>query len=167
MTTWPIIAGVMIIRSSPTEIPKIDQASPQPPPKTEPGRWLPLVPRRRGEPRLAVGKVVRPHDHALAVLPLEHRRLVRGLEPVRVDRVVAERVLRLELQQFVAHLLRVERPGAPYGFDVDPAPGVAGRCVIRGLALVLLLVRRDELLVPGIRERLVPLRGAVHVFRVL
>src|SRR5262245_16912178 len=163
MTTWPIIAGVMIIGSSPTEIPKIDQASPRPPPKTEPGRWLPLVPRRRGEPRLAVGKVVRPHDHALAVLPLEHRRLVRGLEPVRVDRVVAERVLRLELQQFVPHLLRVERPGAPDGLDVDQAARVAGCRVIGRLTLVLLLVGGEKLLVPGIRERLVPLCGAVHV----
>src|SRR5436190_13619640 len=59
---------------------------------------LALAPGRRREARLGVAELLRPHDGALAVLPLEHHHLVRRLEAVGVHRVVAERRAHLQLQ---------------------------------------------------------------------
>src|ERR1700730_66463 len=80
MTTWPSMAGVM----------------------TDKGLRLPLTPGRRREAELAAGQIIRPHDDPLAVLPLDHPHLVRRLEPVVVDGVIAKGRTHLELQQLGA-----------------------------------------------------------------
>src|SRR5262245_34407350 len=86
MITCPIITGVM---TRVTRDPATAGARPA----------LSLVPGRGGEARLPVGQLFRPYDHALAVLPLEHRHLVGDLKAVLVHRVIAEGVPRLELEQ--------------------------------------------------------------------
>src|SRR5262249_12247676 len=101
-------------------------------------RGLALVPRRGGKAGLAGGQGLRPHDHALAVLPLEHGRSVGDLKAVLIDCVVAEGVLRLELQQLVPHLVRVKRSRPFDRVDVQETPGVTGRRVIGRLVLELL-----------------------------
>src|SRR5688572_5517849 len=82
-------------------------------------RWLPCVPGRRGEPRLAARELVRPHGHLLAVLPLEQDHLVRRLEARVVHLVLAEGRLRLQLEQRLAHLVGVQRARALDGLGVD------------------------------------------------
>ena len=72
-------------------------------------RWLPLVPGRRRVARLAIASS---SGHTIMRLPSCHwsiDHLVRDLEAVLVDRVVAERRLHLQLEQLVADLVGVER----------------------------------------------------------
>src|SRR5688500_711724 len=79
--------------------------------------------RRRSarEPRLAVREVVRPHDDALALLPLEQDHLVSGLEAVPVHLVVAEHRSRLQREQGVAHLVGLQRAGLLHTLAVQDA----------------------------------------------
>src|ERR1043165_9900249 len=126
-----------------------------------------LVPGRRGEARLGLAELVRPHGDLLLALPLEGHHLVGELEPVLVPLVVAEGGLLLQLQQRLAHLVGVERPGALDALGVDEAAGVAGRRVVGGLVAELLLVGVEELLVARVRQRVLPLGGAVDVLGVL
>src|SRR5512136_2711645 len=123
MTTWPTMTGVI---RTPT-------APPERGARRRPGgraASLSLAPLRGRIPRLAVREVVRPHDHALAVLPLEHDHLVRDLEAVRLDLVVPERGLALHLQELLAYLVGIERSRLLDRLCVEQATRVAGRRVI-------------------------------------
>src|SRR5512138_174420 len=160
MTTWPTTASVIRTPTGPPERGA----------RRKPGgraASLSLAPLRGWIPRLAVREVVGPDDHALAVLPLEHDHLVRDLEAVGLDLVVAERGPGLHLQELLAYLVGVQRSRLPDRVRVEQAARVAGRRVIRGLVLELFLVGGEELLLARIRQRLVPLGGAVDVLRVL
>jgi hypothetical protein len=93
---------------------------------------------------------------------------VRDLEAVGLDLVLPERGLDLHLQELVADLVGVERARLLHRLRVDETARVAGRGVVRRLLpLELDLVGGQELLLPGIRQRLVPLGGPVYVLRVL
>src|SRR3984893_17231853 len=161
ITTWPTMAGVIRTLTAP---PERDDAR-----RRSGGRAvsLSLAPLRGRIARLAAGQLVRPDDHPLAVLPLEHGHLVGDLEAVRIDLVVAERGLDLQLEQLLPHLVRVEGARPLDRLAVDQAARVARRRVIGGLVLELLGVGGQELLLAGVRQRLVPLGRAVDVLRVL
>src|SRR5207249_6514057 len=136
---------------------------------TMPGRAgrLAACPGRGREERLALRQVVGPDGDLLFLLPLERHHLVRDLESVRIDLVVAEDRAHLQLQQLLANLVGVEAVGALRGLGVDQAAGVAGRGVIGGIVRELLLVRLEPLLVARVRQRVLPLRGTVDVLGVL
>src|SRR3989449_7583248 len=136
---------------------------------TMPGRAgrLAACPGRGREERLALRQVVGPDGDLLFLLPLERHHLVRDLESVRIDLVVAEDRAHLQLQQLLAHLVGVEAVGALRGLGVDQAAGVAGRGVIGGIVRELFLVRLEPLLVARVRQRVLPLRGTVDVLGVL
>src|SRR5438105_2530407 len=118
MTTCPIIAGVMttfIARAT-----TVGRGAK--PPSELPGRpgWC-------REELLALREVIGPDDHLLLLLPLEDDRLVGDLEAVLVDLVVAEGGLHLQLQELLAHLVRVEASRALDRLGVDVASRVPGR----------------------------------------
>src|SRR5512144_3267139 len=126
MTPWPTRAGVIRTPTGPPERGA----------RRKPGgraASLSLAPLRGRIPRLAVREVVRPHDHALAVLPLEHDHLVRNLKAVRLDLVVPERGPGLHLQELLADPVGVQRSRLPDRVGVEHAARVPGRRVIRGL----------------------------------
>src|SRR3989454_5680284 len=104
-----------------------------------------LIPGRRREPRLRRSHLVGPDDDLLTLLPLEGHHPVRDLEAVLVHLVVAEDGAHLELEQLLAHTVRVERARPLDGLGVDEAAGVPRRRVIRRLVAELLLVRLEEL----------------------
>src|SRR2546426_9230228 len=81
---------------------------------TMPGRAgrLAACPGRGREERLALRQVVGPDGDLLFLLPLERHHLVRDLESVRIDLVVAEDRAHLQLQQLLANLVGVEAVGA-------------------------------------------------------
>src|SRR5216684_6996829 len=161
ITTWPTMAGVIRTLTAP---PRRDGARRRPG-----GRAvsLSLAPLRSRVAHLAARQLVRPDHHPLAVLPLEHDHLVGDLEAVRLDLVVAERGLDLHLQELLADTVGVEGARPLDRLPVDQAARVARRRVVGGLVLELLGVGGEELLLAGIRQRLVPLGGAVDVLRVL
>src|SRR5262245_56481292 len=170
MTTWPSMTGVMITASPAGAVQ--DRTTPAGGSggrsrATRDARGLPLVPGRRGEARLGVGELVGPDDHPLAVLPLQQDHLVRRLEAVGLHAVVAEGRLRLELEELIAHLVGVERARALGRLDVDEAPRVARHRMVGGVVLEPLLVGGEKLLLPRVREGLVPLRRPVDVLGVL
>src|SRR5207247_10399783 len=80
---------------------------------TRPGRAgrLAACPGRGREERLALRQVVGPDGDLLFLLPLERHHLVRDLESVRIDLVVAEDRAHLQLQQLLANLVVVEAVG--------------------------------------------------------
>src|SRR6266540_2826048 len=169
MTTWPSMAGVMItVYGAPG-------TSPRPPAlRRARGVWgvskrvrLPLVPGGSGEARLAAGELVRPHRHLLAVEPLEHHHLVRDLEAVGVHLVVAEERPRFQLEQLLAHLVRVQAAGAAHAFRIEDAARVAGGRVVDRLVPELLLISGDKFLLARIGQARFPLGRAVHEFGVL
>src|SRR6185295_7173631 len=129
ITTWPTMVGVIRTLTAP---PRRGDA------RRKPGGRavsLSLAPLRSRITHLAARQVVRPHDHALAVLPLEHDHLVRDLEAVGLDLVVAERGLDLHLQELLADLVRVEGPRPLHRLPVDQAARVARRRVVGRLVL--------------------------------
>src|SRR5262245_17531430 len=158
MTTWPSMVGVTIMA-----LPEHTGAR-----RTSGGRStspcdardrdpaLPLAPRRRGVPHLAVGEVVGPDGDLLAVLPLQHRHLVGNLEAVLIHLVVAERRLQLQLQQSLADLVGIEGPRPLHRLRVDETSSITRRGVIHGLPPELLLVRVGELLLARIGQRALP-----------
>ena len=86
------------------------------------------------------------------------------LHPVLIDLEVAERRSQLELQELLAHLVRVDASGSLDGFREDQAPGVARRREVRRLAFELGLEALDELAVSRVAQHRLPLGGAVDVF---
>src|SRR5262245_36351980 len=98
-------------------------------PSRPPPQESALIPGRRREPKLDPGGVVWPHVVLLLALPLERHHLVRELEAVLVDLVVAEHGPHLELQELLAYLVGVERVRALHGLGVNHAAGVPGRGV--------------------------------------
>src|ERR1700674_809955 len=98
-------------------------------------RVLALSPGRSGEDDLALREVVGPHDDLLFLLPLERDHLVRGLEPVLIDLVVAEHRARLELEELLAHLVGVQAARALDALGVGQAAGVPRRGVVGRLML--------------------------------
>src|SRR6266436_8119985 len=75
-----------------------------------PGRdgRLAAGPGWRREERLALRQLVGPDGDLLLLLPLEGHHLVRDLEAVRIDLVVAEDRARLQPQQLLADLVGVQ-----------------------------------------------------------
>src|SRR5712692_8145154 len=130
MITCPTIAGVM------TGFMGGDRArgGPSPPPS------LSLSPGRSGEDDLALREVVGPHDDLLFLLPLERDHLVRGLEPVLIDLVIAEHRARLELEELLAHLVGLQAARALDALGVGQAARVPRRRVVGRLVLELRLV---------------------------
>src|SRR5213592_4653926 len=155
-TTCPSIAGVMTTFTAS-----------RPPAGARRASRLALGPGRRRESRLRRRELVRPDGVLLAVLPLEQRHLVRQLEPVPVDLVIAEHRARHELQQCLAHLVGVEATGALDALGVDDAARVASRRVVRRLVAELFLIGVEELLLARVRQARLPLGRAVDVLGVL
>src|SRR5437667_1692548 len=120
-------------------------------------RVLASGPGRSGEDDLALREVVGPHDDLLFLLPLERDHLVRGLEPVLIDLVVAEHRARLELEELLAHLVGVQAVGALDALGVNQAARVTGGGVVGRLVLELGLVALEPLLVAGIVQHRLPL----------
>src|SRR5207247_6173118 len=89
-----------------------------------------LTPRRSRETRLPGRQLLGPDDNLLAVLPLEHQRLVRDLDPIPIDPEPAEDGVAVHLENGVAEFPAVQRPGAPDGLDDNLAAAVPGRGVI-------------------------------------
>src|SRR6266850_5919319 len=98
---------------------------------TTPGRGgrLAAGPGWRREERLALGEIIGPDDDLLLLLPLEGHHLVRELEAVLVDLVVAERRAHLQLQQLLAHLVGVQAARPLHALGIDQAAGIARRRV--------------------------------------
>src|SRR4029434_9951736 len=134
---------------------------------TRGGERSALGPGRRRVARLGLGQLVRPHRDLLLALPLEGHHLVSQLEAVLIDLVVAEDRLGLELEELLADPGGVAPLWPPHRLSVDETAGVPGRRVIRRLVAEVLLVGLEELLVAGVRQGRLPLRGAVDVLRVL
>src|SRR5258707_233604 len=111
---------------------------------TTPGRdgRLAAGPGWRREERLAQRQLVGPDGDLLLLLPLEGHHLVRNLEAVRLDLVVAERRTHLELQELLANLVGIQAVRALDRLRVDQAPGVAGRRVVGRLVAEVLLEMR-------------------------
>src|SRR6266851_1272564 len=138
MITCPIIAGVRTTFMRPAAR----------------RRRSALVPGRCREERLAFRQLVGPDDDLLLLLPLEGHHLVRDLKAVLVDLVVPEHRPDPEGQQRVAHLVGVQRPRPFHAFGVDQAAGIAGGRVIGRLVPELFSIGVEELLIPGVRQRM-------------
>src|SRR3989440_5810706 len=87
---------------------------------TTPGRdgRLAAGPGRRREERLALRQLVGPDGDLFLLLPLEGHPLVRNLEAVRLDPVLAARRTHLEPQELLANLV-----GLPAVRALDRLPG--------------------------------------------
>src|SRR5712692_8673776 len=93
-------------------------------------RVLASGPGRSGEDDLALREVVGPHNDLLFLLPLERDHLVRGLEPVLIDLVIAEHRARLELEELLAHLVGLQAARALDALGVGQAARVPRRPVV-------------------------------------
>src|SRR5712691_7797967 len=120
--------------------------------RVSPPQFLPPAPWRGRESRLRGCRLIGPHHHRGAVLPLDRHRLVTDLEAALVDREITEQGLRLSLQHFLPYRVGVEAAGAPHGVEEQSTPRVRRGRVKGRRAAELPLIHCDELLVAGVRK---------------